>query len=189
MTIKGQNISNFKLLLSAPTFLEKIPVSVKYCAYFIPVEHSPAICDGYYRNNWYNNTNIHSKYFNFAQIVLKHYILLWCWSNYSVKFRGSGGILTEPRLAPELAPVPGSEQWTLVSSDPGLAWPEFVNIIDNIATISVTTLLLLEPTTKIHQHFVKKAPLFTRAGRPRGIPAVGAGANILHSPTSILLCT
>ena len=45
--------------------------------------------------------------------------------NYSGKFRGSGGILTEPRSAPEslLAPVPGSEQWTLVSCGPG-GWPD-----------------------------------------------------------------
>ena len=51
MTIKGQNISHFKLLLSAPPLIDGIQVSVKNYSYFIPVEHSSPICDGYYSHN------------------------------------------------------------------------------------------------------------------------------------------
>ena len=185
----NQGSKHFKLLLSAPTFVEKIPVSVKYYAYFIPVEHSSAICDGYYRNNWYKNTNIHSKYFNFALIVKKFTFFcdvreqLFCQvsrirRNSDWAQIGSGAGST-PRL------------WAL---DTGLQWPgagltsvchHYRQYCDN----QCHNLAFIITTNKNTPAARKKAALFTRVGRPRGIPAVGAGANILHSPTSILLCT
>ena len=117
MTIKGQNISNFKLLLSAPPLIDEIPVSVKCCIltlFLWNILHRFAtVITGTIDTETQfitTNTFIHSNtqiqiqiVFNFSPV--EGYILL-C----SGKFRGSGGILTEPRSAPELAPVPDSEQ-------------------------------------------------------------------------------
>ena len=100
----------------------------------------------------------------FAQIVWKFtsvegYILWRCWRNYSVWriWRNSDWAQIGSGAAPVLQPELGSERWlALVSTDPGEAWPVFVIIIDNIATINVTTLPLWSPTTKIHQYFNEK---------------------------------
>ena len=127
----------------------------------------------------------------FAQIVLNFspvegYILL-C----SGKFRGSGGILTEPRSAPGLAPVPGSEQWTLVSCGPGGSPDQCLSSLSTTLRQSMSQpCLYYHHKQKYTSIKCKKSIYFPVQGDLAASPLVGGGgANILHSPTSILLCT
>ena len=158
MTIKGQNISNFKLLLSAPPLIDEIPVSVKMLySYFIPVEHSSPIRDGYYCNNWHRNTIYHNKYFYSLQHSNSNsFQLQSCGRIHSFVFWQVSRIRRNSDWA-QIGSGAGSSPrlWAMNTGllrPRGLAWPVFVIIIDNITTINVTTLPLLSPQTKIHQH-------------------------------------
>ena len=118
------------------------------------------------------NTFIHSNtqiqiVFNFSPV--EGYILL-C----SGKLRGSRGILTEPRSAPELAPVPDSEQWTLVSCGPGGSPDQCLSSLSTTLRQSMSQpCLYYHHKQKYTSIKCKKKRLFPRAERPRGIPTGG----------------
>lgn len=127
MTIKGQNISNFKLLLSAPPLIDEIPVSVQKlfllysCWTFFTdlrrlLRPTSDTKTQFITTNTFILFNVCSRSFKLHSCGRIHSSVFL---NYSGKFRGSGGILTEPRSARSPGSSPRSELWTLVCCGPG----------------------------------------------------------------------